>query len=157
MSENKLQIRLRLIIIKDDKLLTSYTKKHDFYFYVGGHMEYGETVLEGCKREIIEECGEGTDFNLQKVLYIRDFFDKDNNEQNVELFILGDINKFDELEHRLDPQHLDGSMWLTWLDINDLPDNLYPKQLSKNYLKIIKTIFQMLENMLVKWKVKYEI
>ena len=36
-------------------------------------MEYGETVLEGCKREIIEECGEGTDFNLQK-FYISETF-----------------------------------------------------------------------------------
>lgn len=130
MTNNKLQIRLRLIIINERKLLTSYTKKHDFYFYVGGHMEYGETVLEGCKREIIEECGEGTEFNLQKVLYIRDFFDKDNNEQN-----------FEELEHRLDPQHFDGSMWLTWLDINNLPDNLFPKPLSKKLLEDYKNNF----------------
>ena len=141
MTNNKLQIRLRLIIINEGKLLTSYTKRHDFYFYVGGHMEYGETVLEGCKREIIEECGEGTDFNLQKVLYIRDFFDKDNNEQNLELFILGDINKFEELEHKLDLQHDDGSMWLTWLDINNLPDSLYPKQLSKKLLEDYKNNF----------------
>ena len=141
MSENKLQIRLRLIIIKEGKLLTSYTKKHDFYFYVGGHMEYGETVLEGCKREIIEECGEGTEFTLQKVLYVRDFFDTDHDEQNVELFIFGNINKFEELEHKLDPQHLDGSMWLTWLDINNLPDNLFPKQLSKKLLEAYKNNF----------------
>ncbi len=92
MANNNLQIRLRLIIIKEGKLLTSYTKKHDFYFYIGGHMEYGETVLEGCKREIIEECGENTEFSLQKVSYIRDFFDKEKDEQNLELFILGDIN-----------------------------------------------------------------
>jgi ADP-ribose pyrophosphatase YjhB (NUDIX family) len=129
-----INIRLRLIIIKDGKLLASYTKKHDFYFYVGGHMEIGETVEEGCKREIVEECGEGTDFELKKVLYIRDFFDSDNGEHNLELFILGDINKFEEMEHKLDSQHEDGSMWLTWLDINDLPDNLYPKSLSAKLL-----------------------
>ncbi|HLD92002.1 MAG TPA: NUDIX domain-containing protein [Patescibacteria group bacterium] len=141
MNEDKLQIRLRLIIIKKNKLLTSYTKKHDFYFYVGGHLEYGETILEGCKREIVEECGKGTEFKLQKVLYIRDFFDTDHNEQNVELFILGDINKFEELEHRLDSQHADGSMWLTWLDINSLPDNLFPKPLSKKLLEDYKKGF----------------
>ncbi len=138
---NKLQIRLRLIIIMDGKLLTSYTKKHDFYFYIGGHMEYGETVLDGCKREIIEECGTGTEFELKKVLYIRDFFDTDHGEQNLELFILGDINKFKELEHRLDPQHTDGSMWLTWLDINNLPDNLFPKSLSNKLLEDYKNNF----------------
>ena len=141
MTDNKLQIRLRLIIIKQGKLLTSYTKKHDFYFYVGGHMEYGETVLEGCKREIIEECGGDTEFNLIKVLYIRDFFDKDHDEQNVELFILGDINKYEGLEHKLDSQHTDGSMWLTWLDINNLPNNLFPKPLSKKLLEDYKNNF----------------
>ena len=141
MGEQKLNVRLRLIIIKKDKLLASYTKKHDFYFYVGGHFEYGETILEGCKREIIEECGPETEFKLNKVLYIRDFFDTDNGEQNVELFILGDINKFEELERRLDTQHEDGSMWLTWLDINNLPDNLFPKQLGKKLLEDYKNDF----------------
>jgi hypothetical protein len=121
MENHKINIRLRLIIIKNEKLLTSYTKKHDFYFYIGGHMELGETV--------------------KKVLYIRDFFDPDNGEQNVELFILGDINKFEELEGKLDPQHKDGSMCLTWLDINNLPVNLYPKSLSIKLLKDHKNGF----------------
>ena len=141
MPDYKLQIRLRMIIIKEGKLLTSYTKNKDFYFYIGGHMEYGESVIEGCKREIVEECGEGTEFNLQKVLYVIDYFDKEKDEQNVELFILGDINKFEELEHKFDPQHSDDSMWLTWLDINNLPDNLYPKLLSKKLLQDFKNNF----------------
>ncbi len=141
MDEHRLIVRLRLVIIKDEKLLTSYTKKHDFYFYIGGHLEYGETVLEGCKREIAEECGEKTQFKLNKILYVRDFFDPDNGEQNVELFILGDINKFEELEHKLDPQHEDGSMWLTWLDIENLPDDLLPKSLSKKLLENFKKGF----------------
>lgn len=131
MDEHKLNVRIRLVVIKNGKLLASYSNKHDFYFYAGGHLEYGETVLDGCKREMVEECGKGTEFTLKKVLYIRDFFDPDNGEQNVELFILGDINKFKELEHRLDSQHEDGSMWLTWLDINNLPSNLFPKPLTK--------------------------
>jgi len=80
-----LNVRLRLIIIKNGKILTEYNAKKDFCFYIGGHLEYGETILEGCKREIEEECGEGTEFKLEKVLYIRDFFDSDNGEQNVEL------------------------------------------------------------------------
>ena len=62
-----------MVIIKNGKLLASYTKKCDYYFYIGGHLEYGETILEGCKREIIEECGKGTKFKLEKVLYLRDF------------------------------------------------------------------------------------
>ena len=135
MNTHKINIRLRMIIIKNNKLLTTYTKNGDFYYYVGGHLEYGETILEGCKREIIEECGKGTEFTIKKVLYIRDFFDKKENNQNVELFILGDINKFEELEHHLDPQHEDGHVWLTWLDIENLPNNLFPRSLNKKLLE----------------------
>lgn len=104
-------------------------------------MEFGETILEGCNREITEECGQGTEFKLNKVLYIRDFFDPDNGEQNVEFFIHGEINKFEELEGKLDSQHKDRSMWLTWLDINNLPDNLFPTSLSKKLLEDYKNGF----------------
>jgi ADP-ribose pyrophosphatase YjhB (NUDIX family) len=114
MDEHNLQIRLRLVIIKNGKLLTEHNSKKDFCFYIGGHFKYSETALKGYKREIAEECGEGIEFKLQKVLYIRDFFDSDNGEQNVELFILGDIKKGEELEHHLDPQRPEGHLcgWL---------------------------------------------
>lgn len=131
MEEQKINVRLRMVIIKNNKLLCSYTKKHDFYFYIGGHLEFGETIEEGCRREIEEECGEGTDFIFQKILYLRDFIEPTENEHSVELFILGEINKFEELENKLDSQHPDGDMWLSWLSINSLPENLFPKELTK--------------------------
>lgn len=141
MGKHKLQVRLRLVIIKNGKLLTEYNSRKDFYFYVGGHLEFGETILEGCKREVEEECGKGTTFKLQKVLYVRDFFDPDNGEQNVELFILGGINKFENLDHRFDPQHPEGHMWLVWQDMSNLPDNLFPKPLTKKLIKDYKNGF----------------
>src|SRR3989344_8533581 len=107
---DKIHVRLRLIIIKNDKLLVSYTKKSDFFFYVGGHLEFGESIVDGCKREMTEECGEDTQFTFKKILYIRDFLQTKKGEHSVELFILGNINKFEELEHKLDSQHADGSM-----------------------------------------------
>lgn len=141
MDEHKINLRLRLIIIKNGKLLVEHNSKKDFCFYVGGHLEYGETILEGCKREIAEECGEGTNFRFEKILYIRDFFDPENGEQNVELFILGDIDKFEGLEHHLDPQHPEGHMWLTWLDMKNLPDNLLPKSLTNKLVEDYKKDF----------------
>lgn len=142
MSENKFYVRLRLIIIKNGKLLVQFNSNKDYCFYVGGHLEKGETIIEGCKREIVEECGEGTSFKLSKILYIRDFFDpKRNNEQNMELFILGEINKFEELEKHLDPQHPEGYLWLTWLDMDFLPNNLLPTQLTHKLVKDYKNGF----------------
>jgi len=133
MENHLINVRLRLVVIKNGKLLVQFRQKHNYYHYIGGHLEYGETVLEGCLREIAEECAEAS-FDFKKILYIRDFILPEENEHSVELFILGDINKFEELEHLLDPQHSDGSVWCTWLDINNLPENLYPHELSSTLL-----------------------
>lgn len=135
MEEQKINVRLRMVIIKNNKLLCSYTKKHNFYFYIGGHLEFGETIEEGCKREIEEECGNGTEFIFQKILYVRDFIEPNENEHSVELFILGEINKFEELENKIDSQHPNGDMWLTWLPMDNLPNNLFPKELTETLLK----------------------
>lgn len=138
--ENKIKVRLRLVIIKKDKLLTYYDSVEDYYFYMGGKLEFGETIEEGWKREIKEELGYDVEFTFKKILYIRDFILKDKNEHSLELFILGDINKFMEIDERPDPE-FDGKKWPKWLDINNLPDNLFPKPLSKKLLEDYKAGF----------------
>ena len=127
----KIHIRLRCVIIHGDKLLVSYTKEHDFYFFPGGHMMWGESVIEGCQREIKEELGDDVKFEFKKILYIREFLEKEEGKHSLELFILGDVNKDKELEGRLDPEHENGQWWSTWLDLNNLPSNLYPEILAK--------------------------
>ncbi len=131
---NKTKVRLRLVIIKNDKLLAYYDSIDDYYFYIGGKLDFGETIKECWEREVKEELGEDVKFTFKKILYIRDFILPEENEHSLELFILGDINKFEEIEGRPDPE-FDGKKWPTWLDINNLPDNLYPKPLSKKILK----------------------
>jgi ADP-ribose pyrophosphatase YjhB (NUDIX family) len=138
--EKKINIRLRLIIIKNGKLLVQYRQKQNFYHYVGGHLEYGETVKEGCIREMAEE-GNGASFEFKKILYIRDFILPEENEHSLELFILGEIDKFEELEHHFDPQHLDKTVWTTWLEINNLPYNLLPNKLSKKLVNDFENNF----------------
>lgn len=141
MENHKINVRLRLIIVKNGKLLTQYTKKNNFYFYIGGHLEYGETIIDGCKREIEEECGEGTKFEFKKILYIRDFIMSDDNEHSVELFILGEINRFEELEKKMDPQHPDESVWCEWLEMKKLPSNLLPSELTEKLIEDYKNNF----------------
>lgn len=138
--DKKIKVRVRLAIIKNEKLLTHYNSEKDFYYYIGGKLDFGETLKEGWEREIKEELGESTKFIFNKVLYIRDYIDKEIDEHSVEIFILGDINKLDEVEGLKDPQH-GGKTWFTWLDINNLPDNLYPKPLSKKILEDYKNAF----------------
>ena len=139
-NKNKIKIRLRLVIIKEDKLLAYYDSIEDYYFYIGGKLEFGETVEDGWKREINEELGEDVAFTFKKILYVRDFILKEKNEHSLELFILGDINKFMEIDERPDPEY-DGKKWPKWLNLNNLPDNLYPKPLSKKLLEDYKASF----------------
>lgn len=138
--ENKIKIRLRLVIIKNDKLLAYYDSMDDYYFYIGGKLEFGETIEDGWKREISEELGDDVEFTFKKILYIRDFILKEKNEHSLELFILGDINKFMEIDERPDPEY-DGKKWPKWLDLDNLPKNLYPKPLSKKLLEDYKAGF----------------
>jgi len=140
MENHKINVRLRLIVVKNNKILVQYRQKHDYFHYIGGHLEYGETILEGCIRETAEEC-DGAKFDFKKVLYIRDFIMPEDNEHSVELFILGDINKFDEIEHLFDPEHPDNSVWCTWLDIDNLPNNLFPKELTPKLIIDYKNNF----------------
>lgn len=142
MENQQITVRVRLIVIKNGKLLVQYRQKQNYYHYFGGHLDYGETVLDACMRETKEECGDDVAFDYKKILYIRDFILEGEAEQSLELFILGDINKFEELEGLKDSQHSDGSVWLTWLDINSLPDNLYPHPLSSKLLADYNSGFQ---------------
>jgi len=142
MENHQITVRARLVVIKNGKLLVQYRQKQNYYHYFGGHLDYGETILDTCIRETKEECGDDVVFDFKKILYIRDFLLEGEAEQSLELFILGDINKFEELEGLKDSQHPDGSVWLTWLDINNLPDNLFPHPLSQKLLSDFKSGFQ---------------
>jgi ADP-ribose pyrophosphatase YjhB (NUDIX family) len=134
MTDPKIKIRLRLVIIKNQHLLLSYTSEEDFYFYIGGKLEYGETVLEGCQREIKEECGEGVNFEFKKILYVRDFILPEEEEHSLELFILGNVDKYQEIEGVKDPE-FDNKKWQTWVDLKKLPEiNIKPQTLTKKLL-----------------------
>ena len=138
--KDKIKVRLRLIIIKEEKLLSYYDSMDDYYFYIGGKLEFGETIEDGLKREIQEELGDDVEFTFKKILYVRDFILPEKNEHSLELFILGDINKFMEIDERPDPEY-DDKKWPKWLNLNNLPDNLYPKPLTKKIVEDYKNGF----------------
>lgn len=139
MSEQKIKARVRLIIIKNDKILLSYTKDEDFYFYIGGKIEFGETIKEACIREVQEECK--ADFTFKKILYIRDFILPEIDEHSIEFFILGEVDKFEEIEGIKD-EEFDGRHWQTWVDINKLSKiNIKPKTLTEKMLVNYKSGF----------------
>lgn len=132
MNQKKIKPRVRLIIIKKGKILLSYTKNENFYFYIGGKVEYGETIIQACQREIKEECG-GAKFTFKKILYIRDYIKREQNEHSLELYILGDINKFREIEKIRDKEYPDH--YQTWVDLKKLSKiDIKPKKLTNRLI-----------------------
>jgi ADP-ribose pyrophosphatase YjhB (NUDIX family) len=131
--DKKIKVRVRLVIIKNGKILLSYVKDEDFYFYIGGKMEFGETVEQTCQREVAEECD--AKFTFKKILYVRDYLKPDENEHSLELFILGDIDKFAELEHYPD-RECPENHFQAWIGLKDLSKtNVKPKNLTPQILK----------------------
>lgn len=140
MDNRKIKPRVRLIIIKDDKILLSYVKSQDFYFYIGGKMEWGETVKDACVREVDEECG--ANFKFGKILYVRDYIKPEEEEHSIELYILGDVDKTQEIEGFKDKE-FDGDHWQTWVDLKDVEKlDVRPKKLIKQMLKDYKRNFK---------------
>lgn len=140
MQDKKIKPRVRLIVIKNDKILLSYVKSEDFYFYIGGKMEWGETIEEACKREMQEEGK--ADFKFKKIIYVRDYIKPDMDEHSIELYVLGDIDKFDEVEGLRD-EEFDGDHWQTWIDLNKLKDvDVRPKALVDQIIKDHKEGFK---------------
>lgn len=44
-------------VVRDDRLLLVFHRKHNVWIYPGGHVESNETPDEACLREIFEETG----------------------------------------------------------------------------------------------------
>lgn len=132
MDGKKIKPRVRLIIIKKGKILLSYTNKEKYYFYIGGKVEYGETLIQACQREIEEECG--AEFVFKKILYVRDYIKPKENEHSLELYVLGEIDKFEEIEGVKDRQ-FDGNHWQTWVDLDRLHElDIRPKNLTSQLI-----------------------
>lgn len=136
---NNFNMRVRLVIIKNNKLLVTYTPDGDFYFYLGGHVEFGETIKETAIREVKEECGKDINFEFIKLLYIREYISKEKDEHSIEFFILGDLDKIEGIEELIDEEHPEQKRM--WVDINNLPDNLFPNTLSKKLVEDFKAGF----------------
>lgn len=125
---SKQNIRVRLILFKGRKVLLMHDSSVGFYFYPGGHVEYGETILEAAKRECQEECDD--EFIFKKILYIRDYFDKKKDEHALELFVLGKL-KNGRSDNSKDPSGRK-TQKLEWVDVGELTEKtVYPKTLSR--------------------------
>jgi len=57
MKNKKIDLLVRAIIELDGKILVCKKKGRKYYFFPGGHVEFGESAKKALKREIKEELG----------------------------------------------------------------------------------------------------
>lgn len=66
MKNKTIDILVRAIIEVDEKILVCRKKRKKYYFFPGGHVEFGESAEKALKREIKEELG----LNIKKCTFI---------------------------------------------------------------------------------------
>jgi len=98
-----------LLIVKRDEKDELYPGAWEF---PGGHLENGETLVEGLKRELKEEIGLNRDFESRIISYDDEVKNK-NGEliHNLEINFLIPVNK-EEIEVVLSEEHSDYK-WVT--------------------------------------------
>lgn len=133
MKNKKIVVRTRGIILCGDELLVvKHSHDHNYYALPGGHLEYGESVLECMEREIIEELGIKP--RIGRLLYIHDFIDKDDEKQSVEFFFeILNASDYKNLEGVM-RTHLHEIVELIWIkpEGNEI---LLPSSLNKYFKK----------------------
>src|SRR3989344_569568 len=53
--KNKFEVSLRAVVENNGKILVCRNKKKGYYFFPGGHLEYGEKIKDALARELKEE------------------------------------------------------------------------------------------------------
>lgn len=120
-----------LLLNEQNHILISDEEEYGFQFskFPGGGLEYGEGLIEGLKREFIEECQ--TEIEVLDHFYTTDFFIKSvfNESQVISVYYMikpVSTIDLDFRESRFDFQsHGDVRQAFRWKSIHDLhPDEL---------------------------------
>ena len=102
----KTVIVLTGILNYNDEYLVVKRSENDMLYpgsweFPGGHLEYGETIIEGLKRELNEEIGYEEDINPQIISYNDEF---ENDIYHIEINFLIKVNK-EKVNVKLSEEH----------------------------------------------------
>jgi ADP-ribose pyrophosphatase YjhB (NUDIX family) len=87
----KIDIRVAACILKDDKILMIRHKKGDekYWLLPGGRIEYGETMIETLKREMVEETG--LEVRVGNLMFVSEAIPEDNHRHIINMFFEAEI------------------------------------------------------------------
>ncbi|MEK6855597.1 MAG: NUDIX domain-containing protein [Nanoarchaeota archaeon] len=115
------KIGVGVIIIKHQKILLMKRKGahgEGEWALPGGHLEFGESVEQYAKREIIEELGVEVEEIKKKSVYTEDIFQNEN-KHYITLYCFGKIIGIPKI---CEP---DKCTEMNWFDFNNLPSPLF--------------------------------
>jgi len=110
------------VIIRKDKKILLLKRKNAHgdgdWAFIGGHLEFGESVEECARREVKEECG----LELGKISlgpYTNDIFIKED-KHYLTVFAIADHSSGEPVN--LEPEKCEELRWFSW---DQLPENLF--------------------------------
>lgn len=138
--KNQIEICTRAVIRNKGKILVCLDKEKRFYFFPGGHVEFGETLEKSIKRELKEEL----DISIEKLRFIgvvENIYIQDK-EKHCEVNFIFDV-LVKKIKDKSKEDHID---FVFMNDKEFVKSKILPLSLQKNIIKWIKEKKPFLEN-----------
>jgi 8-oxo-dGTP diphosphatase len=137
-----------LLINNNNEILISDEQEygHRFTKFPGGGLELGEGLIDGLKREFIEECN--AEIEIVKHFYTTDFFEKSsfNDSQLISVYYIvkaiGNLNHLNFTTKVFDfVNDKDVLQAFRWVNVNDLKVEDVTFKTDKTVVKLLKEDF----------------
>lgn len=131
-----IEIILRAIIIQDNQILLCHSSENppNYYYLPGGHLEKGETLESGLKREIKEEINIKI-INMKFLVLKENFYkDKQGNHHEINLLYAVDLDWDNSKSLKAQENHV----FISWLETSKLPTiRLLPPNIHKYLIEYL--------------------
>jgi len=124
---NNIELIVRLIIKRDSLILLCQNNENKHYFLPGGHVEFGDSLIDTIYKELKEETG--LNKNQIKNIRYKDFLEntyETDKGKHHELNMIFTLDIEDNIEIKSQEDHIS----FEWVLINELQDkNLLPREI----------------------------